>query len=120
MSVLLVTGASRGIGAATALSAAKRGYAVCVNYRQQQQAAQRVVSEIQRAGGRAYSFQADVSSESEVSRLFAAIDKELGQLTALVNNAATLELQSCLESIDGSRLQRVFATNVFGSFYCAR
>jgi len=120
MSVLLVTGGSRGIGAATALAAATRGYTVAVNYRKQHQAAERVVAEVQRAGGRAQAFQADIGSESEVANLFASIDKEFGAITALVNNAATLELQSRLDSIDGARLQRVFATNVFGAFYCAR
>ena len=120
MRVLLVTGGSRGIGAATALSAARHGYTVCINYRQQQQAAQQVVEEIQRSGGRAHAFQADIASESEVARLFAAVDKEVGPITALVNNAATLERQSRLDAIDGSRLERVFAANVFGAFYCAR
>jgi NAD(P)-dependent dehydrogenase (short-subunit alcohol dehydrogenase family) len=120
MPVLLITGASRGIGAATALCAAQRGFTVCVNYRQQHQAAQHVIEEIQQAGGRAHAFQADIASEAEVVRLFADIDKEFGPVAALVNNAATLERQSRLDSLDGARLQRVFTTNVFGAFFCAR
>ena len=120
MPVLLVTGGSRGIGAATAQCAARHGYTVCINYRQHHQAAHQIVEEIHRSGGRAHAFQADIASESEVASLFAAVDKEVGPITALVNNAATLELQSRLDSIDSPRLQRVFAINVFGAFYCAR
>jgi NAD(P)-dependent dehydrogenase (short-subunit alcohol dehydrogenase family) len=118
--VLIVTGASRGIGAATAQLAAARGFQVCVNYLRQQQAAQALVAAIQQKGGTAVAIQADVSSESDVVRLFDSTDRQLGPLTALVNNAGTVERQSRLDSIDGARLHRVFATNVFGSFLCAR
>jgi NAD(P)-dependent dehydrogenase (short-subunit alcohol dehydrogenase family) len=118
--VILITGASRGIGAATARIAAGRGYAVCVNYRRNQQAADAVVAAIQAAGGRAMAAQADVSIEADVRRLFEACDARLGPPTALVNNAATLETQARVESIDAARLQRVLATNVIGPFLCAR
>jgi NAD(P)-dependent dehydrogenase (short-subunit alcohol dehydrogenase family) len=118
--VLIVTGASRGIGAATAQLAAARGYAVCVNYQRNSEAAQAVVAAIRQHGGTAISVQADVSAEPDVVRLFETTDKQLGRLTALVNNAGTVERQARLDQIDAGRLYRVFATNVFGSFLCAR
>lgn len=118
--VLLVTGGSRGIGAATALMAAQRGYAVCLNYRTQREAAEVLVEKIRAGGGEAYAVQADVSLEAEVTRLFAEVDANFGPLTALVNNAGTLEKQSRLEAMTADRLSRVFATNVFGAFFCAR
>lgn len=118
--VILITGASRGIGAATARLAAQRGYAVAINYRRQADAADALVSEINRAGGRALAMQADVTNEVEVSQLFAAVDKHLGRLDALVNNAGILEQQMRLEAMSLERWQRVFATNVFGSFLCSR
>jgi len=117
---LLVTGSSRGIGAETAKLAAARGYAVCVNYRRNRDAADRVVADITRAGGRAVSVQADVAVEADVVRLFETVDRDLGPLTALVNNAGVLETQSRVEQIDAARLARVFATNVTGAFVCAR
>jgi NAD(P)-dependent dehydrogenase (short-subunit alcohol dehydrogenase family) len=118
--VLIITGASRGIGAATARLAAAAGYAVCVNYRQNHEAAERVVAEIERQGTRAMSVQADVSIESDVVRLFETADRRLGRLSALVNNAGILEAQMRVESMDAGRLQRVLATNVIGAFICAR
>jgi len=118
--VVLVTGASRGIGAATARLAAARGYAVCVNYLKNQAAADAVVSDITAAGGRATAVQADISNEAEVAGLFAACDRAFGRLDALVNNAGILETQRRVEDMDAGRLQRVFATNVTGSFLCAR
>jgi NAD(P)-dependent dehydrogenase (short-subunit alcohol dehydrogenase family) len=118
--ILLVTGASRGIGAATARLAAERGYDVCVNYRANESAARAVVAEIESGGGRAMSVQADVSVEADVVRLFETVDRELGPLSALVNNAGILELQTRVEHIDAARLARVFATNVTGAFICAR
>ena len=120
MSIALITGASRGIGAATARLAAARGYSVCVNYRTNASAAQSVVSAITGSGGRAVAVQADVTSEAEVVRLFETCDRELGVLTALVNNAGILETQMRVEDMDAGRLQRVFAANVTGSFICAR
>jgi NAD(P)-dependent dehydrogenase (short-subunit alcohol dehydrogenase family) len=118
--VLIVTGAGSGIGAATALLAARRGYSVCVNYRGDTASAGKVVVAIQAEGGVAIGVQADISIEAEVVRLFETVDRELGRLSGLVNNAATLEQQLRLESIDAPRLQRIFATNVFGSILCAR
>jgi NAD(P)-dependent dehydrogenase (short-subunit alcohol dehydrogenase family) len=118
--VMIVTGGSRGIGAATAKLAAERGYAVCVNYRAKRDAADDVVRYITTAGGRAFAVGADVAIESEVERLFATVDAELGPLTALVNNAGILERQTRVDAIDAARLDRIFATNVRGAFICAR
>jgi NAD(P)-dependent dehydrogenase (short-subunit alcohol dehydrogenase family) len=118
--LLIVTGAGRGIGAATARLGAARGYQVCVNYLRNCEAAEKVVRGIEQTGGRAIALQADVSNESEVVRLFEEATRQLGPLAALVNNAGTVELQSRLENMDAARLHRVFATNVFGSFLCAR
>jgi len=118
--VAIVTGASRGIGAATARLAAERGYAVCVNYVRNRAAAEAVVRDIENTGGRAIVVGADVASEADVARMFEAVDRSLGPVTALVNNAGMLEKQSRLVDMDGGRLSRVFAANVFGSFFCAR
>lgn len=118
--VLIVTGGSRGIGAATALLAARRGYAVCVNYVRNQTAAETVVRQIEELGGKAIAAAADVSSEPDVIKLFEQVDKDLGRVTALVNNAGILELQMRVEQMDAARLNRIFATNVTGSFLCAR
>ncbi|MCU9951433.1 SDR family oxidoreductase [Pseudomonas sp. PDM13] len=118
--VMLITGASRGIGAATARLAAARGYALCINYRQQREAAAQLVDEITRQGGQAIAVAADVADERQVAQLFAAIDSEFGRLDVLVNNAGMLERQARLDEIDGDRLLRVFGANVFGSFHCAR
>ncbi len=118
--VLIVTGGGRGIGAATARLAAERGYAVCVNYRKNQAAADTVVAGIQIAGGTALAVCADVASEPAVMRLFETVDARLGPLTALVNNAGILERQTRVEDIDAARIDRVFATNVRGAFLCAR
>ncbi|WCD82171.1 SDR family oxidoreductase [Pseudomonas sp. TUM22785] len=118
--VMLITGASRGIGAATARLAAARGYALCINYRQQREAAEQLVDEITHQGGRAIAVAADVADERQVAQLFAAIESEFGRLDVLVNNAGMLERQARLEEIDGARLLRVFGANVFGSFHCAR
>jgi len=118
--IVIITGASRGIGAATAQLAALRGYSVCVNYRSSRNAAETLVEEIRRAGGTAIAVPADVAIESDVTRLFADVDKKLGPVTALVNNAGILEQQMRLETIDAARLTRILATNVIGSFLCAR
>ena len=117
---ILITGASRGIGAACALLAAERGYRVCVNYRSDAAAAHGVVQAIEAAGGSAFALQADVAVEAEVVRLFAQIDRRCGRLDALVNNAGILERQMRVEQMDGARIGRIFATNVTGSFLCAR
>ncbi len=118
--IVIVTGGSRGIGAATARLAAVRGYAVCVNYRANAAAANAIVAAITAAGGRAIAVQADVAVEADVVRLFDTCDAGLGRLTALVNNAGILETQMRVEAMDAARLQRVFATNVTGAFICAR
>ena len=118
--VMLITGGGRGIGAATARLAAARGYAVCVNYRRDRDAAEALVSDLTSRGARAIAVQADVSLDADVVRLFATCDEQLGALSALVNNAGVLETQTRCEGIDTARLQRVFATNVFGAFACAR
>jgi NAD(P)-dependent dehydrogenase (short-subunit alcohol dehydrogenase family) len=118
--VLLITGGGRGIGAATARLAAQRGYSVCVNYRHREDDAKRVVAEIEAGGGRALAIKADVSVDEDVVRMFDTCDRQLGVLSGLVNNAGVVERQSRLEGIDSARLQRVFATNVFGAFACAR
>jgi len=118
--VLLVTGGSRGIGAATARLAAGRGYTVCVNYRQNRAAADEVVAAIAAAGGTAIAAGADVASEAEVVRLFEKVTAELGPIRVLVNNAGILERQARVDEMDAARLDRVFATNVRGAFICAR
>jgi NAD(P)-dependent dehydrogenase (short-subunit alcohol dehydrogenase family) len=118
--VILITGASRGIGAATARLAGARGWAVCVNYRQDRAAAEAIVAEIEAHGGRAVAVAADVGLEPDVVRLFEACDRELGRVTALVNNAGILETHMRVDEMDAARLQRVFATNVIGTLLCAR
>jgi NAD(P)-dependent dehydrogenase (short-subunit alcohol dehydrogenase family) len=118
--VVMVTGASRGIGAATAVLAARQGYAVCVNYMRNREAAGEVISRIRKEGGRAIPIQADIAVESDVERLFKECDVELGPLTALVNNAGILERHMRLDEMDAARLERVMTTNIVGSFLCAR
>lgn len=118
--VIIVTGASRGIGAATARLAAARGYAVCVNFNRSDREARHVVEEIESRGGRAVAVQADVSVEEEVVELFKSVDRQLGPVTALVNNAGILEAQCRVEQMGAERLARILSTNVVGSFLCAR
>ncbi len=118
--VLLVTGAGRGIGAACALAAARQGYAVCLNFVRDTAAVAAVAEEIARSGGTAMTFQADVAVEAEVVAMFAAIDARFGRIDALVNNAGILDHQARVEEMDAARINRLFATNVTGSFLCAR
>ncbi len=118
--VLLITGAGRGIGAVTASLAAARGYAVCVNYRSNREAAAQVVHDITMAGGAAVAVPGDVSVEADVVRVFETCDQALGPLTGLVNNAGIVDVKARVDDMDTARLQRMFAINVFGSFLCAR
>ena len=120
MGTMIVTGGGRGIGAATARLAAQRGYAVCVNYLRNADAAGRLVAQIAGSGGRAIAVRADVAREDDVHRLFDEATRALGPLTALVNNAGILERQSRLDEMEPARFGRVFATNVVGAFLCAR
>lgn len=118
--ILIVTGGSRGIGAATARLAATRGYAVCVNYLRDESAAAGIVDDIVAGGGTAVAVAGDVAREADVVRLFERVDAELGPVTALVNNAGILETQTRVEHMDAARLERVFSVNITGSFLCAR
>jgi NAD(P)-dependent dehydrogenase (short-subunit alcohol dehydrogenase family) len=118
--VILVTGSSRGIGAATALMASRRGYAVCINYHRDAASAEKLRAQIAAEGGEAIAVQADVSVEADVLRLFAAVDAQLGPLTDLVNNVGVLEKQGRLVDMSLERLQRVFNTNILSYFLCSR
>jgi NAD(P)-dependent dehydrogenase (short-subunit alcohol dehydrogenase family) len=117
---MLITGGSRGIGAATALAAAARGYRVAITYLGNVAAANEIVQKIQQGGGEAIAIQADVSIEADVLRLFKTVDEKMGVLHALVNNAGMLEKQMRLDQMDLGRWQRVLNANVIGSFLCAR
>ena len=118
--VLIVTGGSRGIGAATARIAGRRGYAVCVNFLKNKVAAKQIVDKINADGGQAIAVGADISKEEEVLELFSTVDDSLGKISALVNNAGILESQMRIEDMDSKRLNRVFLTNITGSILCAR
>lgn len=118
--VAIITGASRGIGAATAMLAASRGHAVCVNYLRNADAARAIADSIIAGGGEAIAVAADVAEEAEVVRLFETAHRELGAITALVNNAGILERQMRVQDMDAARIRRVLDTNVVGSFLCAR
>ena len=118
--VLLITGASRGIGAATALQAARRGWAVAVNYASNSLAADEVVRSIRAAGGTAITVQADVGDEAQVMAMFEKVDAKLGRLTALVNNAGVVDMQARVDQMSVARLERMLRINVIGSFVCAR
>jgi NAD(P)-dependent dehydrogenase (short-subunit alcohol dehydrogenase family) len=120
MPVVLITGASRGIGAEAARLAAERGYDVCVNYRANASSADHVVSEVRSRGVKAIAVQADVAVETDVVRLFETVRRDLGRLDALVNNAGIIDKQTRVEHLDAARIARVFATNVTGAFICAR
>jgi len=118
--VLLVTGGSRGIGAATACLAGAQGYAVAVNYTTQRAAADEVVQRIRTAGGRAIAVQADVAQEEQVLALFEQVDRDLGPLTALVNNAGIVDVKARLDEMSVARLKRMFDVNVIAALVCAR
>ena len=118
--VIIITGASRGIGAATAIKAARQGYAVCVNYLHNDIAAKNIVTQIEQNGGSAIAVAADVSQEVDVVNLFNTVDQELGSVTALVNNVGILEHKMRLDQMDMARLNRIFCTNITSHFLCAR
>jgi NAD(P)-dependent dehydrogenase (short-subunit alcohol dehydrogenase family) len=118
--ILLITGGSRGIGAATARLAAQRGYIVCFTYLHNQAAAEAVAADIARGGAQALAFAADLGVERDVTQLFNQLDDRVGPVTALVNNAGILDRQMRVDQMDAARLQRIFTTNVVGPFLCAR
>ena len=118
--IVLITGASRGIGAATAVLAAQHGWDVAVNYTRDAAAAAQVVQQVQALGQRAIAVQADVADEAQVLAMFAQVDAALGRLRALVNNAGVVDRAQRLQDMDMQRWQRMFAINVLGSFACAR
>jgi|TARA_Y100000296_G_C5176506_1_gene260453 NAD(P)-dependent dehydrogenase (short-subunit alcohol dehydrogenase family) len=117
---MLITGASRGIGAATARLAAHQGYALCLNYHQREDAVKQVLEQVHAAGVSAITVKADVADEGQVVQMFEMIDREFGRLDVLVNNAGMLEQQMRLEQMDAARWTRVLGANVIGSFLCAR
>ncbi|WP_218509810.1 SDR family oxidoreductase [Variovorax sp. dw_308] len=118
--VLLITGGSRGIGAATALLAAQRGWAVAVNYASQAAAADEVVQAIRAGGGTAMTVQGDVGDEAQVMAMFARVDAQLGPLAGLVNNAGVVDMQARVDEMSVARLERMMRINVIGSIVCAR
>lgn len=118
--VALITGSGRGIGAATAKLAARRGYAVCVNYLKNEERAREVVAEIRSGGGRAIMVQADTANEDEVAELFERVDSELGPISALVNNAGITGRAGRLDSFDANAMRRVLEVNVTGAMLCAQ
>lgn len=119
-SITLITGGSRGIGAATARLCAARGHRVVINYTRDAAAAQAVADQVNVLGGEALVVKADVASEAEVMHLFDVVDRTWGRLTGLVNNAGVVDVAQRVDEMSGERLQRMFAINVLGSFYCAR
>ena len=118
--VILITGGSRGIGAATALLAARQGFAVAVNYSANSLAADEVVRQIRATGGTAITVQADVAVEAQVIAMFEKVEAELGTLSALVNNAGVVDMASRVDEMSVQRIRRMFDINVLGSFMCAR
>ena len=118
--IVLITGGSRGIGAATALRAASQGYAVAVNYASNADAANAVVQQITSNGGKAIALAADVADESQVLEMYRQIDSRLGPLTALVNNAGVVDVAARVDQMDVKRLRRMFDINLLGSYVCAR
>lgn len=118
--VLLITGSSRGIGAATALLAAREGYRICINYQSDHAAAEHICAQVRELGAQVIAVQADVSDEDEIIGLFARIDAELGPVTHLVNNAATVAQASRVEEMSEFRMLRMMKTNVVGPMLCAK
>ena len=118
--VMIITGAGRGIGAATALMAAQKGYAVAVNYRSDKASADKVVAEIEADGGRAIAVQADVVDEAAIVAMFETVDRELGRVEVLVNNAGVVDQISRVDEMSFERVDRMMKINVVGPFICAR
>ena len=118
--VMLITGASRGIGAASAVLAAERGYDVAISYRRDAAAAAGVADQVRNCGARAMTIQADIAIEDDVERMFATVDAELGTLAVLVNNAGTIDLQMRLDEMTAERVERTLRVNVLGVFLCCR
>ena len=118
--VMLITGASRGIGAATAVLAAERGYDVAISFRRDSGAAESVAEQVRARRARAVTIRADIASEDDVERMFATVDSELGTLAVLVNNAGTLDLQMRLDEMSTERIERTLRVNVVGVFLCCR
>jgi len=118
--IALITGASRGIGAATAKALAQAGYALCIHYHKNLAAAEAVLTDVQRCGARAVIAQADIADEQSIENLFLQVDQQLGCLTALVNNAAVLMPQTRVAQMSAERINRILTNNVTGSFICCR
>lgn len=118
--IALITGAGRGIGAATALLCAEQGYDLALNYAKDEASASRLAEQVRRMGRRAMTIQADVAQEADVLRMFQAVDRELGPLSALVNNAGIVAPVTRVDQLSAERINRMFAVNVLGSFLCAR
>ena len=118
--VMLITGASRGIGAATAVLAAERGYDVAISFQRDSGAAESAAEQVRAHGARAATIRADVASEDDVERMFATVDAELGTLSVLVNNAGTLDVQMRLDEMTAERVERTLRVNVLGVFLCCR
>ena len=118
--VMVVTGGSRGIGAAIARLAGRQGYKVCVNYNRAHKAADAVVEDIVAAGAEAIAVHADMSAEADVNRLFRTVDQELGPVTRLINNAGIVDTRTRVDEMTAERINRILALNVTGSFICAR
>lgn len=118
--VLLVTGGSRGIGAATCRLAAKAGYRVAVNYAANEAAAKALVAEVEAMGGDAFAVKGDVGVEADIVAMFEAVDRRFGSLDALVNNAGVVDVKARVDEMSLARLERMMRINVIGSFLCAR
>jgi NAD(P)-dependent dehydrogenase (short-subunit alcohol dehydrogenase family) len=118
--VVVITGASRGIGAAIALLLAHHKYKICVNYNKNQLAAKDIVQQVEKIGGTAIAVQADVADEEQIVRMFSIVDKELGLIHALVNNAGILFPQTSVENLSAARINQILQTNVTGTFICCR
>jgi len=118
--IALITGASRGIGAATALWAARKGWNVVLSYQHDARAAQAVVQEVERLGGQALAVQADMAHEPDLLALFAVVDQRFGRLDALVNNAGVVDTAQKVADYSAARLERMFRINTIGAFLCAR